>query len=412
VNDDSHLGLHSATELKNSEGSEKMKRIIVAVLIVLVIIMAGGGLIALKKKKLSAAPVDSSRPIPVQVATVEYGSMEQTRTYLARIEPWQISKVSSRITSPIIEISVEEGDAVTQGETVARLEDEISLLAVEAALAQVERSRDQGAALQATLDAEQTTVLFWEQEAARDALLFEEGAIAQTVADATANRLSDELGRLETAQRSYLAAEKQIQIEGKRLEQARAQLAYAEIKSPFSGVIQKRLVDPGDLATPGKVLLEIEDQQHYKLLFNVPQDDLRFIQTGMSVKSDRYPTLEGMMISRIYPALNQDQTLTVEVEAPGSELLRSGSFVPVEVVLQRFEHVAQLPDNCLLPTPDGKTAVFVVEAGVTRPVLVTTLVSSGGLTAIEGLAAGTQVVQSTFLGWNRLAAGEAVEVIQ
>jgi RND family efflux transporter MFP subunit len=389
-----------------------MKRKIVAVIIILVLIMAGGRLILLKKQKLSAAPTDTSQPIPVQVATVEYGAMEETRTYLAQIEPWSISRVASRITSPIIQIAVEEGDSVAKGELVALLDDEVSRLAVDAARAQVERSREQGAALQATLDAEQTTVHFWEQEAARDALLFQKGAIAQVVADTTANRLSDASGRVKAAQRSFQAAEKQIQIEVKRLEQARAQLAYAEIKSPFAGVIRKRLADPGDLAMPGKLLLEIEDQQRYKLLFNVPQADLSLLQTGMAVKADRYPSLDGMMISRIYPALNQDQSLTVEVEAPGSELLRSGSFVPVEVVLQRFEHVAQLPEGCLLPTPDGKTAVFVVENGVTRPVLVTKLVSSGGLTAIEGLAAGTQVVQSTFLGWNRLAAGEAVEVIQ
>jgi RND family efflux transporter MFP subunit len=389
-----------------------MKRKIVAVIIILVLIMAGGRLILLKKQKLSAAPTDTSQPIPVQVATVEYGAMEETRTYLAQIEPWSISRVASRITSPIIQIAVEEGDSVAKGELVALLDDEVSRLAVDAARAQVERSREQGAALQATLDAEQTTVHFWEQEAARDALLFQKGAIAQVVADTTANRLSDASGRVKAAQRSFQAAEKQIQIEVKRLEQARAQLAYAEIKSPFAGVIRKRLADPGDLAMPGKLLLEIEDQQRYKLLFNVPQADLSLLQMGMAVKADRYPSLDGMMISRIYPALNQDQSLTVEVEAPGSELLRSGSFVPVEVVLQRFEHVAQLPEGCLLPTPDGKTAVFVVENGVTRPVLVTKLVSSGGLTAIEGLAAGTQVVQSTFLGWNRLAAGEAVEVIQ
>jgi hypothetical protein len=56
--------------------------------------------------------------------------------------------------------------------------------------------------------------------------------------------------------------------------------------------------------------------------------------------------------------------------------------------------------------------VFVVENDRLRPVSVKPLSRQGEQIAVEGIAPGTRVVTSTFLGWARLAGGLRVEAIR
>ena len=48
-------------------------------------------------------------------------------------------------------------------------------------------------------------------------------------------------------------------------------MAYATITAPFDGVITRKLADVGDLATPGKPLLEMEDTKSLRLEADVPE---------------------------------------------------------------------------------------------------------------------------------------------
>lgn len=384
-----------------------------SIIFITLALIAGAVLLVVQKKhRLAAAPATSDRPLAVRTAIAELGSLEQTRSYLGRVDPWQVNKVSSQITSRVIQIPVKEGDRVRKGDTLLLLDDQEMREAVEAAQAQVQQSRDQAAGLQATVTTQTQSMKFWEKELARDEVLAREGAIAQATADATADHLNEASGRLTASQKSLQSARSQIQIQEKRLAQTATRLAYAEIKSPFDGVVTTRAVDPGDLAVPGKVLFEIEDQSLFKLCFNVPQSEIVSLQEGMSVWSQDRQTESVMKISRIYPALNPDRTVTVEVHAPAAANLRSGSYLPVEVNLKRLENVTLIPEDCLLPSPKGEIAVFTVEDGVTRAHFVKVLATSKGISAVDGLSAGTNVIRSTFLGWNRLAGGEPVEVIQ
>ena len=375
--------------------------------------MEAGGVFLVKRKQqqVASAPTSTARPTAVHTVTAKTGTLEDSRTYLARVDPWQVSEVSAQITARLVKLNAREGDRVRRGDVLAALDDTEIQSTVAGVEAQISQARAQAAAQQATVESLEQTVRYWEKEFQRDANLTREGAIAQAVADTTADRLSEAQGRLKAGRRSFEAAESQIEALVKRRGEVAARLAYTRVLSPFDGVVARRLADPGDLATPGKPLLIVEDRSRSKLVFDVPQADLGRVTVGTPVRVDHALDL-SLRVSRLHPSLNPDRTLTVEANAPGSAQLATGAFYPIDLILGSIEDTVLVPESCLIESPDGTRAVFGVVDGRLQAFPVTIHLVRGGMAAVEGIEDGLAVVRSTYLGWNRLASGEPVEVLR
>jgi RND family efflux transporter MFP subunit len=73
------------------------------------------------------------------------------------------------------------------------------------------------------------------------------------------------LVQLEAARTAHAQAQAQAQA-------VEADLAYAEVRAPFAGVVAARMVDPGDQAAPGQPLLVVEDQASREIVVTVPDE--------------------------------------------------------------------------------------------------------------------------------------------
>lgn len=387
-----------------------MKRKLLILFILLLVIAAGVFLVVRKKTQLAGAPQSTERPVPVETAVSRSGDLTLTRTYLGLVEPWQRSDVSARITASVRDVAVREGEEIEKGQVLLRLDETELDQAVQNAAAQLENARRQTASVRARVAALEKTVAYWAKEYERDRILAAEGAIAQAEADAGADRLNRERGELEAAQESLRAAESLARSRKKQLEEVRSRRGYATLRAPFDGVVAQRRTDPGDMAAPGSSLLTIEDQSRMKILFDVPQKDLdRFSpQRSITVDDDGQELL--LEVSRRYPSLNADRTLTMEVDLPAGSDFTAGAYEEVKATLEQAKDAILVPVRSLVPTPEGKTVVFVIEENSTRAQPVEVLLIEGETAAVEGLEEGTPVVRSTYLGWNRLAEGVAVEV--
>ncbi len=387
-----------------------MKKLVL-VLVLVALVFGGVLLVRGKKARVAAAPTPTERPMAVRTTLAQLGSLHDTRTYLARVEPWQMAEISAQITARVERVNVREGDRVRKGALLVALDDievQSTVAEVEAQIAQAEA---QAAGQEATVASLAQTVRYWEKEFQRDDTLAKEGAIAQAAADTTADRLSEAQGRLEAGRQGLEAARKQVDALGKRRAAVAARRTYTLVLSPFDGVVARRLADPGDLAAPGKPLLVVEDRSRSKLLFDVPQEELSRVKKGTPVHVDHDLDLT-LAVSRLYPSLNPDRTLTVEAYAPGSAGLSTGTTYPVDLILRTLDDAVLVPEECLVESPDGKRAVFGVVDGRARAFPVTVLLVRNGLGAVEGIEAGLPVIRSTYLGWNRLASGEPVEVLR
>ena len=395
-----------------------MLRIALRILVVLGVAAAviGGGLwlVQRKQRALAEAPKYGMQPTPVRVAVARRGALVRKRGYLAVVQPVRVANVSARLTATVEKVLYDENEPVKAGDVLVILDGRQVEESIASMKAQVEQAQADLASNQATAEALAKTVAYWEREAGRDKTLADEGVIPAAEAEGTADKADEARGQRDAAQKKSSAIEHLIESLRRKQAELETQLSYCTIRSPFDGLVSHRLVDPGDLASPGKVLMEVEDRRQLKLCFDVPQQDLPEVREGLAVRfavngQDRKATL-----SHLFPSLNLARMLRAEVylSGPEAEGLSSGAYVPLGVVLGETKDAVLVPASSLVESPDRKPYVFVVRDGQLEARPVNVVGSSGDDVAVEGLEAGQEVVLSTFLGWAMLSSSQKVEVMR
>ncbi len=374
-----------------------MKRVIRVVPIVVIVVLMVV-LVVKRKKEIKMATPYGVRPIPVHVATVRKETMEKTHDYLGVIEANRQAMISSRISARVNIVPVTEGDVVQKGALLVQLDDQ-DLEAENGAL----EARIKG--LNATIKSLEINLDYWTKENERDIKLVEKGVIPRAEADNTGNKFADAVAKLQSA-RDSLNTLKQNQ------KTIAAKMEYTKMVSPFEGLVTARNVDPGDLAVPGKTLLVLEDRSKYKIAFDAPQEDAGQLRVGLSVHTKINNRQMYLKITHIYPSFNKSRMIRVEVEITPSETIRIGTFVPLSVVLVQHEDAITIPQESIMQSPSGKTAVFIVKNGIVEAKDVEIIMTSNNRIEVTGVAEGEQVVTSTFLGWASLASGLKVEVVK
>jgi RND family efflux transporter MFP subunit len=143
-----------------------------------------------------------------------------------------------------------------------------------------------------------------------------------------------------------------------------AQLSYTVVKAPFDGVITEKKVEAGELASPGQILLKMEDPSRLRLEATVAESDLMALARGnriqVTIDALGGRSLTGT-VSQILPAGDpQTHTFTVKVDLPTSPGLKTGMF-------GRLQLDRGVSRTIVLPSPavverGEVTSVFVVDS--------------------------------------------------
>ncbi len=176
--------------------------------------------------------------------------------------------------------------------------------------------------------------------------------------------------------------------------EARTMLQYTEITAPFDGVVTRKLAEVGDLATPGRPLLEMENSSLLRFECEVPEALIDRVQMGaeLPVAVDAAgATLTGK-VSEIAPSASAgSRTFLVKLDLPAAEKLRAGQFGRASVPVR--ERPAVLVAEDAVVRRGGIESVFVVEDGVATLRLVKTgRHIDGQVEIVSGLAGGERVV--------------------
>lgn len=354
-----------------------MKRI-TAIIIALLVVAAAVAVLVVKQKKLASLPKPQMQLPSVQVATVKQGSLEVTAHYLAAIEPLTRSDLSPRISGNILAITKREGDIVSQGELLVTIDDRELQDRSVSVNAEVLATRQRLAGAQSAYTTQKSVY-------ERDLTLYKAGAISKEALDRSQAALDSSKATVDAFQESLKGLAMNTNV-------ARTQAAYARITAPFSGVISRRLSEPGDLATPGKPVLTIEKTSSYKVLAQVPQEELSAIRPGTRVVLTNGPQSMVSKVNRIYPSLNKSMLATVEVLTPAAPFsLPSSATVGFDVVTRQIEGMI-VPDQAVVKSKQG-AFVYQVKDGVIHIKPVKLLGTGGGRSALstEGLSQGEKL---------------------
>lgn len=357
----------------------KRKRIIGIVVIILIVAV----LVIVRAKRvrqMESAPLVKEVPMAVQTASVSKGRVVRTGHVLGTVFGAEESDLAPQVMARVLKVNVREGAVVQTGQLLALLdarEFKDAVTEAKAVLASAE------VAYQAQRDA-----------TARDKRLFEVKAIA--------------LEEWQRSQAAEAAASAQLEAARQKLDQARTQLSYCHIVAPTNGVVARRLADPGDLAVPGKPLLQLVSQQTVRVRASLPPEDFVELCLGQPVtlKTDR-STVDAT-VSRVFPAMGDSHLASFECDVtnppPG---LVSGATVGMDVQLSSAAGLV-VPTDALLEGNKGAW-VFAVDNGAVKPIQVEVLDRSLEKVAIQGnVRAGEPVIVARPSRLMTLAAGMKV----
>jgi RND family efflux transporter MFP subunit len=191
--------------------------------------------------------------------------------------------------------------------------------------------------------------------------------------------------------------------------EAKTMLGYTTITAPFAGVVTRKNVNTGDLATPGTVLLQIENNQRLQVTTAVPESLVLQIRTGdvLIVKVPAASVVVKGIVTEIGSAADpSSRTAPVTLDLPANPNLRSGQFARV-LLPGKEGKTLLIPATALVPSGQ-MDRVFVVTEERARLRLVRTGRSHDGLIEIlSGLDAGETVVVSNN---QRLVNGQRLQI--
>ena len=149
------------------------------------------------------------------------------------------------------------------------------------------------------------------------------------------------------------------------LDAAQARLDNTVIKSPVAGTVLKRVVEPGDVVTAGKILFEVAADGPTQLVLQVDEKNLGLLRIGQEAKAlaDAYPDQRfPARIFYISPGIDP-QRGSVEVKLLVREpppFIRPDMTVSVEIATGSAENVIVVPSDMIRDAGSNAPWVMVV----------------------------------------------------
>jgi multidrug efflux pump subunit AcrA (membrane-fusion protein) len=403
--------------------------------------LAAGALIAVTlasgcgKKKEAAA--EEEAPTPVQVEDARRGPIDHIVTADAVLYPINQANVMPKISAPVKRVLVNRGDHVKANQVVAELESRDLAAAVGESKGQLEQAQanyevtsaatavDDRTKAQADVQSAQQTLEAAKKVYESRVELVKEGALAQKLADDAKVAMVQAQSTFDTAQRhlqilnqvgqreQIRGAQAQVDAAKAHLESSAAQLSYAEIRSPISGIVADRPVYPGEMPASGTALLSIVDISQVVARANIP------VKEASAIKVGRPATIAGPdgdiagKVIVVSPAVDPSTT-TVEVWVqamnPG-EKLKPGATVHLSIKAETLTDVIIVPAAALLNSDTGTDKVMVAGAdGLAHERVINVGVRQGDNVEItSGVQEGEKVIVSGGLGLEDKAKIKIVE---
>ena len=221
---------------------------------------------------------------------------------------------------------------------------------------------------------------------------FDQATPVRDQAEKDLKRFTDLLAKRVITQQEFEAAESKARVARAAVSEAETMLGYTKVTAPFDGIITRKLADVGDLATPGKPLVEMEDPSALRLEASVPEaiSDRVAIGSTLGVRIGAHE-LEGV-VREISPTADPNsRTLLVKLDLPATPGLRTGQFGRVAVPVAETS-VLRVPASSVIRRGQMEL-VFIRDGNIAWLRIVKTGKPVGNeIEIVSGVNAGEQVV--------------------
>lgn len=290
------------------------------------------------------------QPAKVTTAPVERGPAAELVYATGFVEAEHPVTVSSRVTAPVVAVLVDEGDRIGRGQPLVRLDD----------------SEQRALLAQARADARGKSLA-----ERRVGTLYSQGWVTRAA--------RDEAVAAGQASRAAVSA-------------LEARLDQLTVRAGISGVVLKREVEPGDLATPGKELFELGDPASARVTATVDERDIARVRVGQValLSTDALPgrVIRGR-VTEITPGGDPGQrSFRVRIGLESAADLPFGLTLEVNIVTRERDKALLVPAGAVT----GDHVWQVLGGRVKRRAVRIGIRGTEKVEIVSGLAAGDRVV--------------------
>lgn len=343
---------------------------------VLVVVLVGVLWIATSHRS-PAKPMDAAAaPAPLELApadVVMVGMSQLSRSLpvSGSLSPLVQTTVKSKVAGDVLELTVREGQAVKQGEVLARIDTRYLKATLDSQQAALEKAKADLALAKLNRDNSEA--------------MLKEHFISQNAYDSAASTYAADVANVK-------AAQAQVDL---------ARLAWedATVRAPFTGTIVNRLVQPGERVEVEGSIVSLVDLSQMEFQALAPASEVPSIRVGQvahfKVGGFGERLFDGR-VERINPMTEQgSRSITIYLSVPNPDgVLRGGMFAQGSLVLDKTEPTPAIP-AAAVRTEAGVPYVLVFADGKINRRPVTLGLNSedqGSVEVRDGLKAGEQVL--------------------
>ena len=365
-----------------------LKRLIPVLLVLAAATLVG--VIALLPKNKEPLPPSKIPPVNVKVQRVRpIPELADTLDLTAIVEPNRVVRVAAEVAGQIERFgrrrqavawnqgripegaTVQEGEPVSEGQPLVHLNKDLLQARYDRALAQFE---------------------YDEREYQRILDLYERGVTSRT-------ELDDAGTHREVAKAS--------------LDEAARNLERTTIAAPISGILNRLPKEVGEYVSSGDEVAEIVDIETVKVVVDVPERDVHFLEVGDGVEVLVRPPQEQVLDGEItYVSVLADEgtrTTRVEITVDNRDRrLRSGQIVRARLTRRVLKDVFMIPLAAVIPLENGRVVYVVNDDHAERREVELDFIRGHSVRVLSGLATGDRLIVA---GHRYVGPGQAVNII-
>jgi len=310
-------------------------------------------------------------PIPVEAVAAERGEVSAYITTTANLVAENDVRIAAEVDGTVVELHVEEGDWVKEGQVVAMLNRDDAEIAVSKAHARAGNAK----------------LAFDRAQTMRE---------QQVISSEDYDRLSMEMS-----------------VANQEVAEAEWGLSKRTIRAPFAGRVTERFAMKGQRVMPNDELFSIADYNPLVARIFLPEKSVLTLNEGREVRialnADRSIEFAGRirMISPIVDTATGTVKVTVEAMDPPKQV-RPGGFVTINIVQESRDDVVRLPREAVIRELQS-VHVFITDGEIaTRRDIEIGIEEGDFIEVVSGLEAGERVITA---GQGGLREGTKIKVL-